>query len=144
MQLSLRRAFAVMALWLCASAASLAQSPQDPRLVAATFRSDWCGPCRVLEPRLDRISADYRDAPIEFVTFDFTLGRRLGVEDLARQEGLTRLLDEEYGATGFLLLIDRETGDRLARITMHYSDADIRGAFEHALAVVERRESFGL
>lgn len=116
----------------------------EPRLVAATFRSAWCGPCRVLEPRFEAVAADYADAQVEFVTFDFTLGRRARLAERAAQEGVAEPFRAHGGGTGFVLLVDRNTGDVLGRITMHYSDADMRGALDHALSVIEDRDDFGL
>ena len=138
------RLFAAFCFWLLTSSA-LAQAPSDePRLVAALFRSNWCGPCKVLEPRYEAMMADYAEAPLERVRFDSSFGRRGALARRARQEGVSAVYEATAGATGFVLLIDRDTGDVLARISMAYSDADIRGALDHALQVIADREAFGL
>ena len=133
-------------LFLSLPHSATAQSPQaeDPRLVAALFRSNWCGPCKILEPRYDRVMADYTQAPLERVRFDSSFGRRGALAQRASEEGIRPVYDAASGATGFVLLIDRETGDVLARITAEYSEADIAGALDHALGVIEDREAFSL
>ncbi|WP_440959399.1 thioredoxin domain-containing protein [Oceanicaulis sp. LC35] len=135
----------VMAVFGFGPAAS-AQSPtaEDPRLVAALFRSNWCGPCKILEPRYERVMAEYAQAPLEQVRFDSSFGRRSALAERASEEGIRPAYDAVSDATGFVLLIDRDTGDVLARITMAYSEADIAGALDYALDLIADRERFGL
>lgn len=140
-------AFAFVLTLLC-SVTGLAQAQasraEEPRLVAALFRSNWCGPCKILEPRYERVMADYAAATLERVRFDSSLGRRGALAKRASEEGIRSVYDAASGATGFVLLIDRDTGDVLARITVEYSEADIAGALDYALALIEDRKAFGL
>ncbi|SDM52927.1 thioredoxin domain-containing protein [Maricaulis salignorans] len=108
---------------------------ERPRLVAAMFRSSWCGACRILEPRVDDVRPDYEDAAIEFVRFDFTLGQRERVRDLAVEAGITELYDELVGRTGFLVLMDRETGTVFEIVTTNYDRDHIREAIDRWLSV---------
>ena len=116
----------------------------EPRLVAATFRSNWCGPCRILEPRFEVVMEDYTDAAIEGVRFDFSFGRRGRLAERAAEEGISEVYARSAGSTGYVLLIDRETQDVLAHITVRYAERDIRGAIEHALTIIEDRQARGL
>lgn len=147
----MRIAALVLPLWLGVTAiayavqdASADTRTDEPRLVAALFRSNWCGPCKVLEPRYEAVMAEYAEAPLERVRFDSSFGRRGVLARRAREEGVSAVYEATAGATGFVLLIDRDTGDVLAHISMAYSDADIRGALDHALQVIADREAFGL
>ncbi|HCR66478.1 MAG TPA: hypothetical protein DIW38_08195, partial [Oceanicaulis sp.] len=108
-------------LWLGLTAAAYAvqdasaeRSPDEPRLVAALFRSNWCGPCKVLEPRYESVMTHYVDAPLERVRFDSSFGRRGALARRAREEGVSEAYEATAGSTGFVLLIDRDTGDVLA------------------------------
>ncbi|WP_375548690.1 thioredoxin family protein [Oceanicaulis alexandrii] len=139
-----RRLLAALFLILLPASAEAGIRTDEPRLVAALFRSNWCGPCKVLEPRYEAVMADYAAAPLERVRFDSSFGRRGVLARRAREEGVSQAYEATAGSTGFVLLIDRETGDVLARISMAYSDADIRGALDHALQVIADREAFGL
>jgi len=138
--------FTLLAALLSASAPASAQGSSDaePRLVAALFRSNWCGPCKILEPRYEQVMAGYAEAPLEQVRFDSSYGRRGALAERASAEGIRSVYDATSGATGFVLLIDRDTQDVLARITVEYSEADIAGALDYALALIEDREAFGL
>ena len=113
----------------------------EPRLVAALFRSSWCGACRVLEPRVEDVREAMAGEPVGWVRFNFTWGERDGLRDLAEAEGIAPLYDELAGRTGFLVLMDRETGQVFEIVTMDYDRARIREALERWLVVVERLES---
>lgn len=136
----------VLALLFSLIAPAHAQAPQnnEPRLVAALFRSNWCGPCKILEPRYERVITDYADAPLERVRFDSSFRRRDALRERASEEGIRDAYEAASGATGFVLLIDRDTQDVLARITVDYSEADIRGALDYALELISDREDYGL
>ena len=120
--------------------AAEAQVEDEPRIVAALFRSAWCGACRVLEPRVEDVRAEYEDAPIDWVRFDFTLGRRGGLREQAVEAGIESLYDELEGATGMLVLYDRRSGHALEIITMRYDRAQIRAALDRWLELIEEVE----
>lgn len=86
----------------------------------------------------------YDTANVERVRFDSSFGRRRALAQRASEEGISTVYDTTSGATGFVLLIDRDTQDVLARITVEYSEADIAGALDYALALIEDREQYGL
>jgi thiol-disulfide isomerase/thioredoxin len=108
---------------------------ERPQLVAAMFRSSWCGACRILEPRIDDVRPDYADAAVEFIRFDFTLGQRDSVRELAVEADITGLYDRLVGRTGFMVLMDRDTGTVFEIITTNYDREQIREALDRWLAV---------
>jgi len=124
--------------WEASTAAQAQTVEERPRLVAAMFRSSWCSACRILEPRVDDVREAYEDAPMEFVRFDFTLGRRGSLREKAEEAGIADLFDELEGRTGFLVLMDRETGQVFEIITTNYNREHIAEAFDRWLAVTER------
>ncbi|WP_291842829.1 thioredoxin family protein [Maricaulis sp.] len=131
--------------WDGAAEAEIAETAAtEPRLVAAMFRSSWCSACRIIEPRVEDVRTEYEDAAIGWVKFDFTLGRRDSLAELAEAEGLSGIYSEAAGSTGFMLLIDRETGQVFEMITMDYDRDQIREALDRWLHVVERLEAEGV
>lgn len=114
---------------------------ERPRLVAALFRSSWCGACRIIEPRIEDVRADYEGAAMEFVRFDFTLGRRENLRERAREAGIEDIYDQLEGRTGFLVLMDRDSGQVFEIITTNYNRENIAAAFDRWLAVTGRSES---
>lgn len=110
---------------------------ERPRLVAAMFRSSWCSSCRILEPRVDDVRADYGDDAIEFIRFDFTMGRREALHERADEAGIADLYTRLEGRTGFMVLMDRETGQVFEIITIAYDRDQIRAALDRWLLVTE-------
>ena len=108
---------------------------ERPRLVAAMFRSSWCASCRIIEPRIEDVREDYEDAAVEFIRFDCTLGRRGGLRERAEEAGISEVFLELEGRTGFMLLIDRETGQVFEAVTTAYDRDNIRAALDRWLAV---------
>lgn len=134
----------VFILGLFVTAPSLAQESEDARLVAATFRSNWCGACHVLEPKIAKVKPAFLEQPVEFITFDFSFGQRRGLADRAAEEGILDAYEAYAGRTGFMLLLDRETGDILTQITMRQSEDQIADAIDRALTITRRRDEFDL
>ncbi len=119
-----------------------AEASGEPRLVAAMFRSSWCGACRILEPRIEDVREDLGEtAAVDWVRFNFTWGERDSVRDLAVEEGIEDVYDQFAGGTGFLVLMDRETGQVFEIVTMQYGRAEIREAVERWMIVIERIEA---
>jgi thiol-disulfide isomerase/thioredoxin len=126
-----------------AAGAEATQTVEErPRLMAAMFRSSWCGACRILEPRIDDVRPDYADAAIEFVRFDFTLGQRASVRDIAVEADITELYDRLVGRTGFMVL-DRETGTVFEILTTNYDREHLREAIDRWLAVTTDEATAG-
>ena len=109
-----------------------------PEIVAATFYATWCSPCRVMEPRLAEVAPSFADKPVKFVKLDFTFGERKELEDLAGREGLAGPYRQFAGATGFTLLVDRETGEIIDMLTMDHSARAMRAAIAQSIAIASR------
>lgn len=121
--------------------APAAMVEERPRLVAARFTAAWCPQCRILEPRLDDVWPEYEDADIERVRFDFTLPHRAPMRARAVEAGIEALYNQLEGRTGFLVLMDRETGEVLETITTEYDREDIGAALDRWLAATADMES---
>lgn len=106
-----------------------------PEVVAASFVSAWCSTCKILEPRLSKIVPEFSDKPIKFVEFDFTFGQRDEIAQKAKDEGVGAIYPQFEGATGFTVLVDRDTGEIIDILTISYSPNAMRAAIAQALAV---------
>lgn len=111
---------------------------REPEVVAVTFASAWCSSCKILEPRLAAVISDFANEPVKFVELDFTFGQRAEIEELARAEGLADIYPRFKGATGFTLLVDKDTGEIIDTLTIDHSKAAMRAALAQALAIAER------
>lgn len=112
--------------------------PGAPEVTAVTFSSAWCSSCKILVPRLARVIPEFADRPVKFVELDFTFGERREIHDQAEAEGLGDVYSRFKGATGFTLLVDRETGDIIDSLTIKHSRQAMRAAIAQAIAIAER------
>lgn len=112
--------------------------PGEPEVVAATFSSAWCSSCKILSPRLADVISEFADKPVKFVELDFTFGERGELADQAEAEGLGGVYPRFKGATGFTLLVDRETGEIIDRLTIRHSKSAMRAAIARSIAVAAR------
>jgi thiol-disulfide isomerase/thioredoxin len=113
---------------------------RKPEVVAVTFASAWCTACKILQPRLAEVIPGFAGEPVKFVDLDFTFGQRGEVEDKAAAEGLAEIYPRFKGATGFTLLIDRDTGEIIDSLTIDHSKSAMRAAIAQALALAARTE----
>jgi thiol-disulfide isomerase/thioredoxin len=108
-----------------------------PELVAATFSSAWCSSCKVLKPRLAAVIPDFADKPVKFVELDFSFSQYDEAKAIADANGFEDVYEHAKGATGFTVLIDRDTGKIIDTLTMKFSEKAMRQAIAAALAVAE-------
>ena len=113
------------------------QLDREPEIVAATFESAWCSACKILKPRLAKVIPDFADKPVKFVDLNFTFGERDDIAKKAAAEGLADIYPRFKGATGFTLLVDRDTGEIVDTLTINYDEDAMRAAISRALAVAE-------
>lgn len=81
----------------------------DHRVVLVDFQADWCGPCRMLEPIVERIAAD-TDAVVASV-------------DVDEDGGLART----YGVRGVPTLLLFVEGDPVERLVGAQDEGTLRG-----------------
>lgn len=110
----------------------------EPEVIAATFESAWCSSCKILKPRLAEIIPEFSDQPVKFVSLDFTFGRRDEIERQAADEGLAEIYPRFEGATGFTLLVDRDTGEIIDSLTISHSKEAMRAAIAQSIAIASQ------
>lgn len=105
-----------------------------PEVIAASFVSDWCGACKILEPKLSKVIPAFAEAPVKFVSLDFTFGNRPELAQRAAADGYSVVYARFAGATGFTLLIDAKSGEIIDRLTIIDSERSMRERINRALA----------
>jgi len=119
---------AVLGLFLAGQVASAAESPAQPERIAALFYADWCGSCKVLDPKVKEARAELaEDTKTLFVTFDLTdEATRAQSAMLAEALGLDTVYEAHAPKTGYLLVLDAAHKSVLHKVTKTDEVATIR------------------
>jgi thioredoxin 1 len=57
-----------------------------PNLVVVDFKADWCGPCRMIAPKLETLAEELKDREIIFIKVDVDR-----VTDVSRRAGISAM-----------------------------------------------------
>lgn len=122
--------------------ATSAEAPYqgEPKVVAATFSSAWCSACKILKPKLAKVIPQFANEPVAFIEFDFTFGPNDDLRAEADKYELGALYERNKGATGFTVLIDRETGEIIDTLTMNFSEGAMKSAIARAISIASHTD----
>lgn len=99
----------------------------DPKILAVTMHGDWCGKCKIMDPKLNSIKKEFKDTGILFTLLDMTDEfTKSQAQMQAALMGLQDLFQLHEGKTGYTVIIDAETGKELDRITHDLSEEEMR------------------
>lgn len=106
----------------------------QPKLIGLLFYADWCGSCKVLEPKLNAIKPAFAGQPVLFTRVDFT-------DDFTKEQSDLFAASLRFGAayqaqgraTGFMLLIDAATGRTVGKLLKTQSEPELQAAIAAAL-----------
>jgi len=111
-----------------ASAPAASQIATDTRLGAVLIYADWCGSCKVLDPKINTVKANNSFANTAFVTLDYTDKDDKKFYAAARKAKVAKAVRAQLGKkvkTGQLLLIDMDDKKVVGVIKKDMSEADI-------------------
>jgi thiol-disulfide isomerase/thioredoxin len=123
-------------LFLLATAAIFTINPQEvtahcgdtekeTKLLALTFHADYCSACKKLKPEVMALQPKLKDQPVEWVKFDFT-SEKTKKESMKKAEelGVSDIYADNQ-ATGFVLLVDADTKETIARLTSMQTSSEM-------------------
>lgn len=114
--------------------ASNATSAKAKQPMAVLIAADWCGNCKLLEPKLQEASRDFEDK-IQFVSFDVTDEKAwFKSKQEAYVLGVPKLLNGKL-AVGWVALFDRN-GNQVGKLMQDMSVQDMHKALQ-ALATTQ-------
>jgi len=108
-------------------------------LYAVKFHADWCSSCKVLGPNVEaaRGKADLDNKNVLFVTLDLTNATtRHQSSLLASALGLAETYKTNDGKTGFVLLVNAQTGDVVGKLTKEQNSNAIVAAINEKIAAL--------
>ncbi|MEX2671588.1 MAG: thioredoxin domain-containing protein [Phycisphaeraceae bacterium] len=115
--------------------AAQTKEAKRPDVLAVAFHADWCGTCKQIEKPVGETVKHAAGMPMLFVMLDLTDEQtQAQSEMLAGALGLDEVWAEYSKGTGFVLLIDRKTGEVMERLTAKHSAAEMIEVVDAALA----------
>lgn len=92
-----------------------------PEIYVVMFRADWCGPCKIIEPKISQALQSLSDPKIEYVTIDISNPM---VSEVSAHTAFDRNIVAQYnqwlGVTGFAVIVDGDTKKTLGCVNMLY------------------------
>ncbi len=114
-----------------------AMSITDTQVKAVLIYADWCGSCKILDPKLKAIKSGAPIGGLEYVTLDYTDKDKAAFFAAASAAGVEAPVREFFGdsiKTGLLLLIDADDQTVIEKVTKAYSEDEIVTALKNAVA----------
>ncbi len=117
----MKKILIALAALVASAATSNAYAPNSAEMYVVMFRADWCGPCKIVEPNIDRALSNLADPEIEYVTIDITTpARSERSAHLAFDRNIVSQYNSWMGVTGFAAIIDADTKRTLGCVNLVY------------------------
>jgi len=98
---------------------------KETKLYALTFHADYCGACKKLKPELVALQPKLEGKSVEWVMFDFTSNETKAKSmEKATELGLSDIYKDNQ-ATGFVLIVDAESKEKVAKLTSRQTSAEM-------------------
>ena len=130
---------AMSALTACSQASAPDTSTataQATKTKAVLIYADWCGSCKILDPKVKAIQAKGPIAGLEFVTLDYTAKDDADFYKQAEAAGVGDAVKTYLGGkvkTGQLVLVDLDDEAVIGKVTKTSEPADILKALKDAV-----------
>ena len=117
------------------TATTQAADPAEPELIGVMFYADSCGSCKILDPKIKKVQANYLSKPLLFATFDHSNdASKNQAALLAGSLDLGEVYKAQEKASGFMLVIDAETKKVVTKLTKDMTEEQIKEALDQALS----------
>lgn len=103
----------------------------EAKLGAVLVYADWCGSCKVLDPKIEAVKSSQSFKNTAFITLDYTDKNADAFFKMADQAGVTKAVQDHLGdtiKTGQLLLVDMDDQKVVGVIKKDMTNADIAAA----------------
>jgi thiol-disulfide isomerase/thioredoxin len=113
------------------------QALEETKVKAVLIYADWCGSCKVLDPKIQSVRANKELMGVKFITLDYTDKDSTAFFEAAREAGVEAAMTAAMGGTiktGQMFLVDAESSDIRGKIVKTMSEAEIMSAIDAAVA----------
>ncbi len=119
-------------IWLALWGVGVAQA-ESRQVEGILFYADWCSACKKLAPKLEALNQPGQTPTLVITRVDLTNATRRQASLQAMQaRGLGAIVQRYAHATGYMLLVDRDSQTVLDRVLSYHSPAQIRAKLERA------------
>ena len=111
-----------------------------PAVYGVMFYADWCGSCKALDPKVSeaRKNAELDTQDVLFVTLDLTDDvTKYQSSLMATSLGINDVYESNAGKTGFMLLLDAESGEKISLLTNKLEVSEIATRIQEAIKSVK-------
>lgn len=115
--------------------AAVTAPAEETRVLAVLSYADWCGSCKVLDPKIKAIQATNAFEGVEFATIDFTSRDKDAFFADAETLGIGETMRTKFAdkvKTGQLFLVDLGSGEIISTVDKSMDDAEIIAAITEA------------
>lgn len=116
---------------------STEQTQGEDRLAAVLIYADWCGSCKVLDPKIASVRDQHEFDGTQFIRLDYTARDDEAFFDAADEAGIGSAIRSHLGdkvKTGQLLLVDLDDGTVVGAIKKDMSETEIADTIDSAAA----------
>lgn len=108
-----------------------------PQVKAVLMYAEWCGSCKILDPKLKAVQAKGAIAGVDYVVLDFTDKNADALFAKADQKGVGPAIRARFAdqvKTGLLLLVDVQSGRIVNEVSKAMTEEEIEAALKAAVA----------
>lgn len=92
----------------------LSPSAEAQEVYLVNLTAEWCGNCKILDPRLDKVEKRFKDTSVQRVELDFTNGTTMG-QAFEKVNGtfMAGVFADYAGLTGLAVLVSADSGEKI-------------------------------
>jgi len=113
------------------------ENSDEISVIGVKMDAEWCGKCQAMNPKLDNVMPEFKDDGILFVKFNMTdefTTKQAGL--LAERMNLKSLFDDHKGSTGYMVLLDADSGEVLDTLQSELTEEELISKIRSALEAV--------